>query len=134
MGAKRWRYDGAAGRKKHRWNNPYPGFELFCGTWIGKCPCDADLAEIENLLNEGVEEFDGLENPDEGYPRAIFLIHRQWIYQAYPTQPGISYHAYPACPRDLKKLPKSTREKIVELADRRGCVESVRRVLGLKRK
>ena len=133
MGAKRWVYDGGAGRKKHRWNNPYPGFEQLNGMWIGKCPCDVKLEEAEELLNDGVEEFNELDECPDGHPDSIYLIYRCWIYRAYPTQPGTSYHAYPACPRELKHLPKSTKTKIVALAERKGCANSVRRVLGLKR-
>jgi hypothetical protein len=127
-------YDGGAGRKKHRWNNPFPGFEqLAGGVWVGKCPSDVTNEEAERLLNEGVAESSGLSEDPNDCPDVIFLIRGTWVYRAYPTQPGVSYHAFPACPRDLKRLPKSIRLKILELANRKGCGEHVRRVLGLKR-
>jgi hypothetical protein len=132
MQSKRWVYDGVAGRFKHRWGNPYPGFEqLPCGTWIGKCPSDVTTAEAEELINGGVEEWSGV--GAESYPDMIFVIRGQYVYRAYPTLAGVSYHAFPDCPRQLKKLPKSIRTKIVALADAKGCGDHVRRVVGLKR-
>lgn len=129
---RRWAYDPVAGRKKHRWSNPYPGFEtLPCGTWVGKCPSDITNEEAEDLINQGVEESSGV--GDEVHPDMIFVVRDRYVYRAYPTQAGVSYHAFPDCPRELRKLPKSIRVKILAQAEAKGFGEHVRRVLGLKR-
>jgi hypothetical protein len=129
---KRWVYDGVTNRSKHRWSNPKPGFvQLPCGTWVGKCPSNVTQAEAEGLLNEGVEEWTGV--GDSPHPDMIFAIRDGYVFRAYPTQPGVSYHAFPDCPRELRKLPKSIRAKIVALAETKGCGDRVRRVVGLKR-
>lgn len=88
----RWRYDRGEGRLKHRWGKLVAGFEPGNRGAVGKCPCDVTQEEAEAALNAGLP-LPELAGGD--HPRRIYAVFRGVIYEAVPTVPGVSYHAYP---------------------------------------
>lgn len=110
-----WKYERGEGRYKHRWKNDYAGFKPSRKGPIGKCPKSIDEALANEILNSGVPyyEFDDSEFPDK-----IFCLYRGVVYEAVPTQPGISWHGYPwrgDLPGRLP-LPRKIQRKLEKMA------------------
>ena len=123
-----WQYEvDEQPKRKHHWDKPRAGFE-FVGNDdvpIGKCPSTMSLEEAGRLLNDGVPFFpDGWK---ESFPKRIYAVHDGVVYRATPTNPGKSYHGFPATSRELNRLPSSMRNAILQKAQVLGCAEGVRR-------
>ena len=65
--------------------------------------------------------------PAIGYPTRIYVVHDGVVYRAKPTNPGVSYHAFPETSEELQKLPRATLRAIRERADALGCLVQVNR-------
>lgn len=89
----KWRYERGEGRTKHRWRHDHAGFQPTGKGAVGKCPRHVSDELAERLLNEeaiGVHESDDSQVPD-----CFYAVYRGVVYEAVPTRPGVSYHAYP---------------------------------------
>ena len=110
-----WRYEKGEHRKKHLWPENFAGFTLGKKGTIGKCPCDVKTEEANDVLNRGVE----VTSSFNGWPDRIYSVFRGVIYEAVPTVPGKSYHAYP-WRGDLPgrpSLPKSVLQRLEKIAE-----------------
>ena len=88
-----WRYERGEGRFKHRWKNDYAGFEPSERGHVGKCPRHVTEEIAEEILNSRAIPY--YEWEDSAYPDRFYAVYKGVIYEAVPTQPGRSYHAYP---------------------------------------
>ena len=116
-------------KNKHRWREPQDsaGFKVVSGVKIGKCPSNLDVQQAREILNEGVPY--SHERWGKSHPCAIFGVYEGVLYRAKPTNPGRSYHAFPADP-DNFKWGSDLKSKILDLATRKGCREGVERWMG----
>lgn len=87
-----WRYERGEGRYKHRWNKDEAGFVPEDKGMVGKCPESITEELATKILNQGVPYFD---DPDDQIPAKIYSVYKGVIYEAVPTQLGISWHGYP---------------------------------------
>ncbi len=118
--ADKWRYERGEGRRKHLWNKDYAGFHPSGRGPVGKCPRHITEKIAQQILNkEAIPVYDG----DGGqFPDRFYAVYKGVIYEAAPTQPGISYHAYP-WRGDLpgrRKLSRRILRKLRQNADRKG--------------
>jgi len=86
-----WEYERGEGRNKHRWKHDKAGFEPGDKGQIGKCPKNIDEALAKDILNSGIP----LSDEDDQVPSKIYTQYKGVIYEAVPTRPGKSWHAYP---------------------------------------
>lgn len=86
-----WEYERGEGRNKHRWNKDNAGFMPGDKGPIGKCPKSIDQALAEDILNKGIPICD----EDDQHPSKIYTQYKGVVYEAAPTCPGKSWHAYP---------------------------------------
>ena len=122
-----WKYEPDEDpKKKHKWSKPVPGFVKVNGVTIGKCPSKMTNEEAEELLNQGIP-WDPPRAPIASWPQTIYIVHDGCVYRAKPTNPGISYHAFPELPEKLRELPRTLRHKIEQKAEELGCGDKVRR-------
>ncbi|MCG5534662.1 hypothetical protein [Ectothiorhodospira mobilis] len=116
-GGYKWRYERGEGRFKHRWKHDYPGFEPSPRGAVGKCPRHVTDEIAERILNE--DAIPSFESEDSPWPDRFHALYQGVVYEAVPTQPGISYHAYP-WRGDLPGRPalmRSTLRQLREYAD-----------------
>ncbi len=126
MATPRWHYEpDEHPKKKHAWSNPHAGFVNVQGVEIGKCPNNISIAEAEQFLNTGIPFIPP--RTSVTYPTRIYVVHSGVVYRATPTNPGVSYHAFPERAEDFRRLPRSLRESILNEADRLGHGDAVRR-------
>jgi len=114
-----WKYERGEGRHKHRWKNDYAGFEPGDKGPIGKCPRSITQELATEILNQGVPYYD---DTDDSVPAKIYAVYNGVIYEAAPTTPGVSWHAYP-WRGDLKgrrALPSKIIRKLRKQAERTG--------------
>lgn len=116
-----WLYEpGDEIRLKHRWKYDYAGFQPAGKGPIGKCPKHVTREIAQRVLNEeAIPVFDGEEST---FPDRFYAVYKGVVYEAVPTRPGISYHAYP-WRGDLpgrKGLPRWLRRKLRQEAERKG--------------
>jgi hypothetical protein len=122
----RWKYEpDELPKRKHAWAKPEPGFESHGTAIVGKCPNNISIEEAESLLNLGVQWIP--EGSRAGWPKRIYIIHKGWVYRAMPTNPGVSYHAFPERPEDFRRLPREVRNAVLECAKARNCYDEVKR-------
>jgi hypothetical protein len=88
-----WRYERGEGRFKHRWSHDHAGFSPSGRGPVGKCPSHVTESIAEEILNTTAIPFFELE--ESPFPERFYAVYRGVIYEAVPTQPGVSYHAYP---------------------------------------
>ncbi|TVS00508.1 MAG: hypothetical protein EA406_00450 [Rhodospirillales bacterium] len=113
--APRWRYERGEGRFKHRWSHDHAGFAPSGHGPVGKCPCHITEAIAEEILNTtAVPHFEWEDSP---FPDRFYAVYQGVIYEAVPTQPGVSYHAYP-WRGDLPGRPGLPRRMLRKLRDR----------------
>lgn len=67
------------------------GSERHGTAYVGKCDCRITEEVAEQNLNRGIP--DPADAP--GHPPRIYVLYDGVIYVAVPTNPGVSYHAYP---------------------------------------
>jgi hypothetical protein len=110
-----WKYDPGEKRKKHKWKNDYPGFEVEGGLRVGKCPTTIAQEIAEHLLNTGVR----WDNPNipSTYPRNIYNVHEGAVYKAAITLAGVSYHGFPCEGR----VPREVVSQLRVLANNKNC-------------
>lgn len=125
-----WLYEpGDEGRTKHRWKNDYAGFVPAKNGPVGKCPRHVTKEIAERTLNkEAIPVFDG---EDSTYPDKFYAVYKGVVYEAVPTRPGISYHAY-SWRGDLpgrKGLPRWLLRKLRQRAERKGEVKELEKWL-----
>lgn len=89
-----WLYEsGDESRTKHRWKHDFAGFEPTKNGPVGKCPKHINSSIAQRILNEeAVPVYDA---EDSSFPDKFYAIYKGAVYEAVPTRPGISYHAYP---------------------------------------
>ena len=87
-----YRYETGERRFKHKWKQKTAGFERSGTGYVGKCPSDVTHEIAEERLNAGIPVYDSEESV---WPSKIYTIFRGVVYEAVPTNPGRSYHAYP---------------------------------------
>jgi hypothetical protein len=126
VAAKTWRYEPDENpKRRHAWSNAHAGFVIVQGVEIGKCPNNISLAEAERLLNTGIPL--NATRSVAGYPARVYVVHDGVVYRATPTNPGVSYHAFPEKAEEFRRLPRSVREAILSEANRQGYGEDVGR-------
>ena len=126
-----WIYEQDPRRKhKRHWDKDKAGFITESGgEFVGKCPTNISVEQAEQLLNdpEAISVFP--QRWTKEYPKTILNVHAGVLYRATWTIPGRSCHGFPEHPERAKRLPKSVKKKILELAERRGCKEDIQRCL-----
>ena len=121
-----WRYEPDENpKRRHAWPNPHAGFVIVQGVEIGKCPNNIPRAEAERLLNTGIPVMAA--RSGVGYPKRIYVVHEGVVYRATPTNPGVSYHAFPEKAEEFRRLPRGVQEAILNEAERQGRGEDVSR-------
>ncbi|MBI4703269.1 MAG: hypothetical protein HY744_19300 [Deltaproteobacteria bacterium] len=122
-----WEYEpDEKPKRKHAWDEPYPGFVEVRGEVVGKCPAGLSNDEARELLNQGIA-WTRPRSPSLGWPDAIYVVHAGAVYRAKPTNPGVSYHAFPETGERLREVPRSLRRRILDRARELGCEQEVRR-------
>lgn len=115
-------YDAGEHRKKHCWNQPYPDVVKNGSTFVGKCPSTLSKEEARILLDDA--EYDGKvegESAVEVLPKRMWNVHQSVVYEAVPTQPGVSYHGYPWLGRPGRnRLPRVIRAALARRAEEQG--------------
>ena len=111
-------------KRRHAWSEGRSGFVEVNGYSVGKCPNDVTTSEAELHLNAGVPMFP--ERWEHSWPKRIYVIFRQELYRATPTNPGVSYHAFPERPEEYRRLPRDTQKAILDLAKKLTCEEQIR--------
>ena len=123
-----WEYEpDEIPKRKHSWDEDEAGFIIIGGVPVGKCPKGISNETAREILNTGI-----VWSPkrwDHEYPQRIYTIYQNVIYRAVPTNPGKSYHGFPEHPDSFRELPSALRKKILEHAERLGCLEEVRKWL-----
>lgn len=129
QGRSQWVYERGEGRRKHRWKNDYAGFEPSGRGPVGKCPKHITQELAEQLLNEEAVPF--YEAEDSSVPDCFYAVYLGVVYEAVPTQPGVSYHAYPwrGDVQGRKGLGRRLLRELRGQADRRGEREELERWL-----
>lgn len=121
-----WRYEPDENpKRKHAWGNPYAGFVTMQGIQIGKCPNNISIPDAERLLNGGIPV--EATRSASAWPKRIYIVHDGVVYRATPTNPGVSYHAFPERAEDFRRLPRHDQEAILDEAERLGQGDQVRR-------
>ncbi|TGG95232.1 hypothetical protein E4656_02085 [Natronospirillum operosum] len=118
-----WTYERGDGRKKHRWNKDVPGFQPSRKGPVGKCPKSIDEQLATVILNNGVPYSAFEDEPEQ--PDRIYCVYQGTVYEAVPTRPGISWHAYP-WRGDLpgrQGLPKKVEDALRDKADQEGYLQ-----------
>ena len=88
-----WIYEKGEYRWKHHWHNSFAGFvpgHKGKGA-TGKCPSDVTAPEAAAVLSRAI----ALNTGSHEWPERLYAVYRGVIYEAVPTRPGESYHAYP---------------------------------------
>ena len=113
-----WRYEKGEHRRKHHWLESCAGFTPGKKGSVGKCPCDVSDEDAIEVLNRGIASG----YSPQGWPDRLYAVYRGVIYEAVPTIPGESYHAYPwrGDLRGRPGLPKSVIKKLEEQARKEG--------------
>ncbi|MBI4703444.1 MAG: hypothetical protein HY744_20215 [Deltaproteobacteria bacterium] len=125
--SRRWRYEpDEKPKKKHHWDKPRPGFVKVRGVDVGKCPHGLSLDRAERLLNQGIA-YDPPRAATGDWPSRIYVVYEGAVFRAVPTNPGVSYHAFPDKPAELSRLPRHVLEQIEERARELGCEQEVKR-------
>lgn len=86
-----WCYDPGERRPKHRWAKDEAGFVDSSSGPVGKCHRSISIEIATKLLREGVV----YHAPGTEMPEHVYAVYRGVIYEAAPTQPGVSFHGYP---------------------------------------
>lgn len=121
-----WKYQpDEEPKRKHHWGESRAGFVMESGESVGKCPSTISVPLAEQLLNNQGIPWSNPRFPAGTYPDRIYVVHDGVVYRAKPTNPGVSYHAFPDSPEHLRHLPKKIREQILGLADTLGCKKEV---------
>lgn len=123
----RWRYqvDEHPRKRKHHWDNDYAGFEEDArGEIVGRCPSGITLDKAQDLINRQAVPYHNPKAPGPN-PDRLYVVHDGVVYRAVPTVAGQSFHGFPELPQRLRDLPKSLRNKILDLAEQLGCKERV---------
>lgn len=122
----KWLYERGEDRQKHLWKNDYAGFQGDNAP-VGKCPKHVTKEIAEKILNEeAIPVYDG---EDSEFPDRLYAIYEGVVYEGVPTQPGISYHAYP-WRGDLpgrKGLPRSVYKMLRQEAERKGELRELKK-------
>ncbi|PJB37046.1 MAG: hypothetical protein CO108_21995 [Deltaproteobacteria bacterium CG_4_9_14_3_um_filter_63_12] len=87
-------YDRGEHRTKHCWNKDHADFVTIGTALIGKCASSVTDEIATQLLNDAIPEPD----PFGGcgtHPARYYNVYQGVIYEAAPTEPGVSYHGYP---------------------------------------
>lgn len=127
-----WAYEADPDRKHKRgWTRDEAGFmDGPGGEVIGKCPACMTTETAEELLNDPQAVH---VHPERGwtkeYPTMILNVHEGVLYRATWTNPGRSCHGFPEHPSRAEQLPKAVKERLLELAEARGCREEIQKCL-----
>jgi hypothetical protein len=127
-----WEYEPSPdGKHKRSWDQPVPGFVEKRGELVGKCPttisCTPGLAQ--HLINhEDTISYRPI-RWQFAHPERIYVIHDGHLYRATSTVPGKSYHGFPEHPSRALKLPRNTKDRILELARHLGCETEIAKCL-----
>ena len=121
----KWKYEAdEVPKRKHAWNKSHAGFVIVRGVQVGKCPNGLSPSEAERLLNDGLSVSPKRWN--KHYPWRIYVVHNGVLYRAKPTNPGVSYHAFPESARGFDWLPKDIRDQIFTHAQKLGQLKQVK--------
>lgn len=119
-----WVYEPDPERKhKKGWSENRPGFVPVANTQVGKCPRNLTTELCEELINTGVEY--SPKRWKHPYPDRIYNILNGVVYRATPTNPGRSYHGFPELRERAADLPRNLKNRILDLAKERLCLEEV---------
>lgn len=111
-----WKYERGEHRHKHCWANDWAGFVPSYRGKIGKCPSSITDMEAETLLNSGVPYFYEEPSDSSTCPDIIYNVRNGIPYEAVPTTPTVSFHAYPWAGR----LPRHIRDELRRRAEASG--------------
>lgn len=115
-----WRYEPGDRRRKHRWKKDEAGFEESGSGPIGKCHRSITSDVATHLLRAGVV----YNAPGTDEPEHVYAVYRGVIYEAAPTQPGVSFHGYPwRGDQGRPALPPRIRRVLHARADQEGFGE-----------
>lgn len=126
---KKWRYERGEGRRKHLWDQDYAGFQPSRNGCVGKCPCHVTVEVAQKILHE--EAIPVYDSDDSPFPDRFYAVYGGAVYEAVPTQPGASYHAYP-WRGDLpgrKSLSRRVLRELRRIAEYRGEIRELERWL-----
>ena len=123
-----WVYEPDPQRKhKKGWTHNYSGYVVIANTIITKCPHNLTNATCTDLINNGVEY-----RPRRwrhAHPDRIYNIIDCVVYRATPTTPGVSYHGFPELQDRIADLPRELKNRLLALAEEKGCREEVEKWL-----
>lgn len=86
-----WLYERSDGRTKHCWAKDDACFVSGKRGMVGKCHASITDDVATQLLRNGVT----YNAPGTDDPEHVYAVYRGVIYEAAPTQPGLSFHGYP---------------------------------------
>ena len=83
-----WLYERAEGRTKHCWANDYVDFTPGKCGMVGQCHASLTNEIATQLLQNGIP----YNAPGTDVAEHVYAVYRGIIYEAAPTQPGLSFH------------------------------------------
>lgn len=121
----RWLYERGAHRRKHCWNRDEASFCPSPKGPVGKCPNSIRDAEAQALLDNGIPFY---EDEEDKHPSHIYSVREGVIYEAAPTQAGLSYHGYPwRGDQHRGDIPERIFEELMKRADEGGHIKEFKR-------
>lgn len=119
-----WLYERGEGRFKHCWDRDEASFSPSGRGMVGKCHSSITNDVAQRLLRNGVV----YTAPGAIEPTHVYAVYRGAIYEAAPTQVGISFHGYPwragqGRPALPRKIVKALEQKALE----DGCLKEFKK-------
>ncbi len=115
-----WKYDAGEHRVKHCWAQPQAVFVGIGNAMVSKCPGTLAKATAEMLLNNGFPSFMSCVSCSV----KIYNVYKGVVYEAVPTQPGVSFHGYPwRSMQGRKSIPRRIIQQFEQRAVLNGCLK-----------
>lgn len=104
---------------KHCSDKSHAHFRQKGSAFIGICPSTLSKQQAEELLQNGVPHY----RPGAVHPERIYAVYEGVVYEARPTEDGITYHGFPWRGRPgHNRLPRPIKRALRQHAVRDGCL------------
>lgn len=122
-----WKYEpDEVPKHKHNWEHDFAGFiSVNHDTFVGKCPHGMTLEDAQALLQTAIEW--SPRNWRSDFPKRLYVVHEGVLYRATPTNPGVSYHAFPEHPTRFPRSGQALKAAVLLEAERQGCEAEIRK-------